>query len=294
MVNFNGDLLAPDTHFLNHRNRGLRYGDALFEILRFDGSNLLFWEDHYFRLMASMRRLRMEIPMDFTMEHLEAEIRKMLKAGGDAERPARIRFTVYREGGGGYSPEALEVSFIIEYEPLDQEAYVLDTTDYRADLFRDYFLQADELSGLGHNNKILHVLAGIYARENELDTCILLNHKKGVSETIGGNIFLRMGDRIKTPPLSSGCRDGVMRKQLLALNKTDLPFEWIEEDVSPFELQQADELFISNIAEGIRPVTAYRKARYGTAAASQALEKINAQIRVKRRLNTEASGNPLR
>lgn len=232
----------------------------------------------------------MDIPMDFTMEHLEAEIRKMLRAGGDAERPARIRFTVYREGGGGYSPEALGTSFIIEYKLLDQQAYILDTTDFRADLFRDYYIQADELSGLSHNNKILNVLAGIYAQENDLHTCILLNHKKAVAAAIGGNIFLRMGDRIKTPPLSSGCRDGVMRKQLLALNKTDLPFEWVEEEVSPFELQQADELFISNIAEGIRPVTAYRKARYGTSAASQALDKVNAQILIKRRLNPDGAG----
>ena len=66
MVNFNGDLLPADSHFLNHQNRGLLFGDAITEHLRFAGSNIIFWEQYYFRLMASMRQLRMEIPMNFS------------------------------------------------------------------------------------------------------------------------------------------------------------------------------------------------------------------------------------
>lgn len=278
MVNYNGDLLPAHAHFINHTNRGLRYGDALFETLRFDGERLLFWEDHYFRLMSSMRRLRMEIPLDFTMEFLEAQILKTLKAGEQHEKPARIRLTVYREGGGRYTPETLDVSYIVEFEPLENGTYELDGSECRADLFRDYYLQADSLSGLKHNNKLLNVLAGIYARENDLDTCILLNHHKSVAEGISGNIFLRVGDRIKTPPLTSGCLDGIFRKQLLVLGKKDARYEWVEEDISPFELQQADELFITNMIQGIRPITAYRKARYTTEAAAYCLQRINIKV----------------
>ena len=286
MVNFNGDLLPPDAHFLNHKNRGLRYGDALFETLRTDGQRIFFWEDHYFRLMASMRRMRMEIPMEFTMEYLEEEIRKTLKAGGREGQTARIRLTVFREGDGHYTPATLGISFIIEFEPLSEASYTLDASAYRADLFRDYYLQADTLSGLKHNNKILNVLAGIYARENDLDTCILLNHLKSVAEGISGNLFLRTGDRIKTPPLSSGCLDGIFRKQLLLLGKTDSRYEWVEEEVSPFELQQADELFLTNVIQGIRPITAYRKASYGTESAAYALQRINIK------LTKEVQGKP--
>ena len=72
MINFNGTLLEENT-VLSTENRGYAYGDALFETIKTSGGKILFWEDHYFRLMASMRIMRMEIPMNFTMEFLEAD-----------------------------------------------------------------------------------------------------------------------------------------------------------------------------------------------------------------------------
>ena len=80
MVNFNGTILPKDTYFLNHENRGLRYGDSLFETLRIINGKIVFWEDHYLRLMASMRILRMEIPMNFSMEFLQEQLLMVILA----------------------------------------------------------------------------------------------------------------------------------------------------------------------------------------------------------------------
>lgn len=277
-INLDGDLLSADSHFLNHYNRGLRYGDALFETIRYTGTELLFWEDHYFRLMASMRRLRMEIPMSFTMEFLEEEIRKVLLADGAVNRPCRIRLTVFRKEGGKYTPEDRGIRYIAEHEPLSGALYQLDTSDNRADLFKDYYLHADELTGLKHSNKILHVLAGIFTSENDLQTCFLLNHNKSVAEALDGNIFLVKGNEIKTPPLADGALDGIMRKQLLKLGVADTQYQWIEASISPFELQQADEIFTTNVIRGLRPVTAYRKALYGHKVAAEILKNLNSQL----------------
>ncbi|SFR48225.1 branched-chain amino acid aminotransferase [Robiginitalea myxolifaciens] len=277
-INLDGDLLPADSHFLNHQNRGLRYGDALFETIRYTGAELLFWEDHYFRLMSSMRRLRMEIPMSFTMEFLEEEIRKGLQADGVATQPARIRLTVFRKEGGRYTPEDRGIRYIVEHEPLSKAAYELETGDNRADLYKDYYLHADELTGLKHSNKIVHVLAGIYTRENDMQTCFLLNHNKSVAEALDGNIFLVRGKEIKTPPLADGALDGILRKQLLKLGATDSEYQWVEASISPFELQQADELFATNVIRGIRPITAYRKATYGHEVAERVLNELNQQI----------------
>ena len=79
MVNLNGELLQ-DTKFISYENRGYKYGDSVFETCKVVHGKILFWEDHYFRLMASMRIMRMEIPMSFTMEFLETEILKTLEA----------------------------------------------------------------------------------------------------------------------------------------------------------------------------------------------------------------------
>ena len=79
MINYNGNLINKEKAAISINNRGLQYGDAVFETLRISNGKILFWEDHYFRLMASMRILRMEIPMSFSMEFLEKEVIKTIK-----------------------------------------------------------------------------------------------------------------------------------------------------------------------------------------------------------------------
>ena len=73
MININGTLFEDAKANLSLENRGFNYGDAIFETIKVN-NRPLFWEAHYFRLMASMRIMRMKIPMKFTPEFLEAEI----------------------------------------------------------------------------------------------------------------------------------------------------------------------------------------------------------------------------
>ena len=267
MVNFNGDLLPDSNHFLNHKNRGLQFGDALSEQLRYTGSTLLFWEDHYFRLMAAMRQLRMDIPMDFTLEYLEGEIVKTVEASGGKGLPNEVRITVFRNAGNRMLPDVSAVSYVIDITPLTGAEYPKRTPALLADLFKDYYVQADGLSRLPHNSKLPFVLAAIYAEDNGYDTCLILNHRKEVALGLHGNLFLRRGPEIKTPPLSAGCPDGILRGFLLKQQWEKHPYQLVEGEISPFELQQADELFMADITTGITSVGQYRKAHYSRDAA---------------------------
>jgi branched-chain amino acid aminotransferase len=78
-----------------------------------------------------------------------------------------------------------------------------------------------------------------------------------------------------TPPADSGCRNEVFRNRILAMGRTDRTYTWEERAVSPFELQQADEIFIAGVVFGIRSVTEYRKARFGVEAASYLTAALN-------------------
>jgi branched-chain amino acid aminotransferase len=73
MINFNGSFL-PSEGLLSSSNRAFLYGDGVFETLKVVNSKVLFLEDHYFRLMASMRIVRMQIPYNFTLEYFEEQI----------------------------------------------------------------------------------------------------------------------------------------------------------------------------------------------------------------------------
>ncbi|QLE02221.1 aminotransferase class IV [Galbibacter sp. BG1] len=280
MLNFNGEIVEGGTNFLNEENRGLRYGDALFETIRVVNNKIYFWESHYLRLMASMRILRMEIPMSFTMEFLQSEIERTIKKNQLEDKPARLRITVYRNSGGLYTPTTNDVSFIMEAKELSNPFYTLNESFYEVELFKDHYLNSGLLSTIKSNNKALNVLAGIYAKENDYDNCLLLNEKKNVIEATNGNLFLVNGKTVKTPPITEGCLNGILRKQLIEILGKMEDFELVEAAISPFELQKADEMFLTNVVEGITSITKYRKKTYENNVAKQLIGKLNARARL--------------
>ena len=94
MVNYNGSIVENKS-CLSYNNRGYAYGDALFETIKSVHGKLLFWEDHYFRLMASMRIMRMDIPMDFTMEFLESQMLTTLESNALLKQSSMFYELVY-------------------------------------------------------------------------------------------------------------------------------------------------------------------------------------------------------
>ena len=83
------------------------------------------------------------------------------------------------------------------------------------------------------------------------------------------------GSKLITPPVSEGCLNGVMRKQILELAKKVSGLEVVEDVISPFELQKADELFITNVIKGVQPITKYRKKEFAVNYSKILLEKLN-------------------
>ena len=260
MINFNGILQDSDTNLLD-QNRGFLYGDGVFEKLKIVGGKILFFEDHYFRLMAAMRIVRMEIPMNFTLEYLEEQVLSLVEKN-KIEQSARARITVYRNNGGLYLPTNNTVSFLIQTSAIENPVYSISEKEYEVDLYKDFYIPKQLLSTLKTTNKMIHVTGSIYAKENDLDNCILLNDSKNVVEALQGNLFMRMGNTLITPPISEGCLNGIMRKQILSFAKKETNLEVVEQVISPFDLQKADELFVTNVIRGIQPITKYRKKEF--------------------------------
>ena len=276
MINFNGVIQDSDLQ-LTVSNRSFLYGDGVFETLKIVNNKILFFEDHYFRLMASMRIVRMEIPMAFTMEYLEEQILKLVEVLAIKDA-ARVRFTVFRNEGGFYLPNDNSISFVIQASELENIRYKISKIQFEVDLYKDFIVARQLLSTLKTANKITHVTASIFAKENQLDSALLINETKNVIEAANGNLFMLMGNKLITPPISEGCLNGIMRKQIISLAKQIDSVEVIEVAISPFDLQKADELFITNVIVGIQPITKYRKKEFEVRLANQLLEKLNALI----------------
>lgn len=257
MINFNGNLVEEESFNLKAQNRGFKYGDGIFDTLKFDGGHIHFLEDHYFRLMSSMRMLRMKIPLDFTLEYYEAQIKRAITANG-LDNGARVRVNVYRKDGGYYTPVSNEVNFLVEVNPIVQVSH----DHYEIELFKDFPIGSGLLSTIKTNNRIINVLAGIFAKENDYQNCLLINEKKELVEAINANVFLIKGNEILTPALDSGCVNGIIRKKLIAGLQHHQLFSISETQISPFDLLKVDEVFLTNSINEIQSVDQYRKKQY--------------------------------
>ena len=271
MWNHNGELKEFDEVRLTPNNRAFNYGDAVFETVKIVNKKIVFWEDHYFRLMASMRMVRMKIPIEFTLEFLEEEILKTA-AVLITKTNLRARLTVYRKDGGFYKPKTNEVEYLIEV----QETQSIVKESYKIDLYKDFYVYSGYLSTIKSNNKLINTLASIFAEENDLDNCILLNERKGVVEVTNANIFLIKDFVIKTPSLTEGCLKGIVRAKILEMLSKNEDYKVEETSITPFEIQKADEVFVCNSIIGIQPVTNYRKKEFKI----EVSEKLSASLKV--------------
>lgn len=276
MINFNGNIVAQEENILT-QNRAFLYGDGVFETLKIVNNRILFLEDHYFRLMASMRVVRMEIPMNFTMEFFEEQVLKLVQEN-EISASARVRITVFRKDGGLYLPKTNDVSYLIHATPLENTSYAVNTVEYEVDLYKDFYVTKQLLSSIKTTNKMINVTGSIFAHENGLANCLLVNDTKNVVEGLQGNLFMLSGKKLITPPISEGCLNGIMRKQILALAKKVEGIEVVEEIISPFDLQKADELFLTNVITGIQPITKYRKKEFTSNLAHLLVQKLNESI----------------
>jgi branched-chain amino acid aminotransferase len=188
---------------------------------------------------------------------------------------------VYRNEGGYYAPNQNSVSYVVQAAPLSDKTYTIEKSNFEVDLYKDFAVTKQLLSTLKTTNKMIHVTASIFAKENQLESCLLINDSKNVIEAISGNLFMLMGNTLITPPTSEGCLNGIMRKQIITLAKQFETIDFVEREISPFDIQKADELFITNVIQGIQPITKYRKKEFEIKLALQLLEKLNAGLNLE-------------
>lgn len=272
-VNFNGALLSSEQFHLSPNNRGFKFGDSIFDTLKADRFKCFFLEDHYFRLMASMRMLRMDIPMNFSPGFFKDQIIETLKAN-KLEGLSRIRFSIFRREGGYYLPSSNEIDFLVEAIAMEQRT----DPHYEIELYKDFQINSGLLSSIKTNNKILQVLGSIYAKENGYNNCLLLNEKKQVVEACNANIFIVKEGVVRTPAIGEGCVNGIIRKKVLELVSRIPGLRLEESAINPMDLLQADEVFLTNCIMDIQSVNTYRKRQYLTEITEKIREKFELLI----------------
>ncbi|MCB0402305.1 MAG: aminotransferase class IV [Flavobacteriales bacterium] len=271
-INYDGFLYQEDEPIFTVKNRGFRYGDALFESIRVINGKPCFLEDHFMRLKKGMELLKMR-PGKISFNDLKSQIEKLI-VKNNITKGGRVRLSVFRSGEGLYEPETDGKSYVIEAKPIHDNHYVLNEKGLKVDVYNDLKIHKNKLSQIKTTNNIPNVLASIYKKENELDECILLNDSGRIAEAVSSNIFLYKNKNLYTPALDEGCMDGVMRKQIFRVAK-ELNINVFEGMLNGTMLLQADEMFLTNAINGVHWVASYRQKRYFNKAVKEILEEVN-------------------
>ncbi|MDY6800721.1 MAG: aminotransferase class IV [Bacteroidota bacterium] len=271
---FNGNYHRKEDFGLSHNNRAFCYGDALFETMYANGTQIQFFPDHMIRLRFGMKALGMEIPVNIEKDTIEKEIIKLLHKN-KLFQGVRIRLTVFRNEGGKYTPKDNSVSYLVETEYLENAQYLLNTKGLSIGIFDQIKKPANKLSNLKSANALIYIQAGLYAQQNNYDDCLLINEQNHLVEGINSNLFLIKDNTLYTPPLSDGPVAGIMRKQILkiadSLNIKIMNNQSCEEQ----QLLQADEVFLTNSISGIRWVVGYKGRRYFNHTAKLLVDALN-------------------
>lgn len=272
-INFNGEIFSSGEAVMGIDNRGFRYGDGLFESMRYMQGELKFADLHANRLRKGMKALKMEgysqVDVYFLREKVEELIRRN-KIGPNA----RVRFTVFRDAGGLYNPDRNQMGYALEVHKIADSHYTGNNRGLIIDIFDELPKPINILSNLKTGNSLLFVLAGIFKNQHSLDEVLILNQQGFLCESMSSNVFVVYDKQIYTPALNEGCIAGVMRQVVMKLAKEN-DLNLIEAQINPEILNQAEEVFLTNAAHGIQWVMGFNKKRYFNEVSRFLLTKLN-------------------
>ena len=269
-INYNGRLLDEQEPVIKASDRCYRYGDGVFETIRVWKGKILFAELHFERLMFSLQTLKINLPKLVTPKFLENEIMELC-GKNKCEDSARIRLSVSRGHGGLYDSDD-NFQYLIECSALPGTTGSLNENGLVIDIFPHARKSIDIFSNLKSSNYLPYTMAALYAKEKKLNDCLLLNIHERICDATIANIFWVKDKTVFTPPLSEGCVAGVMRRYLIEkLTSTGQSLR--EEELGIRNLENADEIFLTNAIHGIRWVKQFRKNVYENKMSEQLFKK---------------------
>lgn len=254
MILLNGQLVEPGAPEVSLLNRSFKYGDGLFETFRVYQGHLLFVERHFQRLRHGLDRLGYEYDEAWLL-HVREELTRSMNVNS-IHNHGRVRLQVYRAGTGTYAPTEDHPYYLIEAYALKYDPYQ-EPVSLSMTVYRDWSIQQTVLSGCKTASALPYVLAARHARVHGYDEALLLSGEH-VAEASSSNVFFVSQRKLFTPPLEVGCLPGIMREVLIQVaREVKIPVQ--EKKFRLRELQQADEVMLTNVIRGIQPVSSLDK-----------------------------------
>ncbi len=243
-VLINGDASQQ----ISCHDRGLNFGDGLFETIAVLQGHLRYWEPHMQRLLEGCSRLQIELP---DIDQLKLECQSVLT---DAQRQV-IKIMVTRgTGGQGYAYTAKQPSTrIIIRKPWPCYSSEKLERGVRVGYSSIEIHAHPQLASIKHLNALQQVLATADCKKQGFDECLRQNTKHELIEGCKSNLFLVKDDQLYTPHIANYGIAGIMRNQVMA-KAIELNLSVKELSLYKDDVMQADELFLTNSLIGLWPI----------------------------------------
>ncbi len=260
-VCLNGRFLKEEELLFDANNRAFRYGDGFFETMHYAFGEIQLFEQHLDRIKKTMSLLKLESNILLHAQLLHKEIVHLINAN-HYFKGARVRFSIFRNGAGLYEPETNSASYLIESWALEDDKYPLNRKGLKIGIYSSLKKPKGASFFYKSLNTRVSILASIYKQKYQFDDCLLMNSDDNLIESISSNAFFIKDETVYTSSDNSGCIHGIMRQKLLSiLPKADLKVI-ISEQITPKDIPEFDEIFLTNAIHGIQWVGAYKARRY--------------------------------
>lgn len=264
---YDGQIVRSDKLLISPNNRSYRYGDGCFETMKLLDGKIQLAKYHFERLLSSLEILHFKKSGYFTAAWLEKQVLSVAEKNGHL-KSARIRLTVTRGEGGVYDEQNQFPYLLIQSWPLSPTVQQLNENGLVIDVYKEARKVTDRFSSIKSNSYLPYVMGALWAKEQQLNDAILLNPFDRVADATIANVFIVKDGKLKTPSLTEGPVNGVMRRQLLQLlHQEHIPVE--EGMITIEELTEAAELFLTNAIHGIRWVKQLGNHQYSNVLTQQ-------------------------
>ena len=249
-------------------DRGLQYGDGLFETVAVVDETLLCWNEHLDRLQTGCIRLNIPVPNQETLLEESTRLIKSTKHGV-------LKIIITRgQGGRGYAlPERVEPTRIVSLYPWPEHVSKNLEAGVKTRICDYRYSHNPTLAGIKHLNRLEQILARAEWNDSSINEGIVLDHANNVIEGTMSNIFYVVDEVLYTPDLSACGVDGIIRQKIIKLNDVCINKTSLE------SLMAADEIFICNSIIGVLPIKRIDKNSFPigevTNQIKQALQKQN-------------------
>ena len=257
MLLYNNHILPEDELRLPLSNRAFQYNDGFFETIIVRQGRLSFWEAHVQRMQEAAQALKLRLPPLFFSEDFEGRLLE-LATQQHALPHGRLKLKVWRAGAGLYTPETNNVDWLATAQPGE----TIYSSPLNVGVCRQTFTLYSPLSHFKGPNAPVYVQAGLEKKACGKDDMLLLDRQGAVSEFTAANVFWIMNEAIYTPPLETGCINGVLRRSILGwCRQQHVKLEECSATVD--QLYQADVVFAANVT-GIKAVSHIEETKFST------------------------------